>query len=94
MDGVLDEHGNRVPFWGDDDDPALHALRAGGEQAHDFVHGFSSEVLGSSTRSPTTLKSISTLSALLSFPVLLRPCHARGRRWKQFMMKSCRNIGH
>ena len=96
MDGVLDEHGNRVPFWGDDDDddPALHALRAGGEQAHDFVHGFSSEVLGSSTKSPTTLKSTSTLSALLSFPVLLRPCHARGRRWKQFMMKSCRNIGH
>ena len=30
MDGVSDEHGNRVPCWGDDDDPALHAIRAGG----------------------------------------------------------------
>ena len=70
MDGVLDEHGNRVPFWGDDDDddPALHALRAGGEQAHDFVHGFSSEVLGSSTKSPTKLKSTSTLSSPSKFP--------------------------
>ena len=31
-DGVLGEYGNRVPFWGDDDDPALHAMRAGGRQ--------------------------------------------------------------
>ena len=34
-DGVLDEYGNVVPFWGDEPEgvPALHAMRAGGEQA-------------------------------------------------------------
>ena len=31
-DGVLDEYGNVVPFWGDEPEgvPALHAMRAGG----------------------------------------------------------------
>eukprot|EP00435_Cladocopium_sp_Y103_P040770 s3371_g11.t1 len=45
---VLDEHGNVLPFWGDpeEDGPALHALRAGGEDTLDHNQLFQCEGCG------------------------------------------------
>ena len=95
MDGVLDEYGNRVPLWGDDpdDDPALHAFRAGGSKHTIFAILQQQQfwILQHGLRRPCQVPL--PCQVLPRFPVPLRPGRAHGRRWKQFTKKSCRSIG-